>query len=90
MTFENSIVPVTHNFDQERVLGRAHLRKDGDRVVAVLELDDEPPEDTRVPAMGGLMTQADPKVGLVITDVGLASNNIDPRIGPIEEVNDGK
>ena len=78
------IVPVNLNFDPLKPLGRAHLRKEGDRVVADLELDAEPPEDMRVPAMGGLGS-----AGLItITSVGLSDNNVDPRIEPIEEVDD--
>lgn len=80
-------VTVLLNFDISRPVGTATLRKDGNNVVADLDLL-MPHDGFTIPSIGGSYTfkRDSGECGMEINQVGLCNNpNLDPRITPITD-----
>lgn len=78
-------VPLRINFNGERI-GKAHLKREGDRIVAELPGDLDP---ALVPAVGFRILQSDIDYPCLlvrkaeILEVSLCKENADPRIPPL-------
>lgn len=80
---ERDRVPVNIEFDADRTIGRAFIRKEGNEILADIEIESREDIEELYPCIAGLVTRKEDQCCISIGSIGLSKKNTDFRIDPL-------